>query len=245
MEETLRILVSIGFAMLLVLLRFDSERFAVAEHLVVVPHAPRVVARRRIAWYGLALAIASTIVLVHPDPRGALGMEAGEFGPTLLLGLLAAALGILQAALVGYLRYDRLPTSFGPGAGWTISNALATALVDEVAFRGAVLGFLLLTGVGPLVAVLGETFLYALATRTTIGGMDRYLLVLALAIGLVGGFVTIASGGVGAAFIGHAATRLAVALFVGEGEEEGGDETTEGGGPDDAGQAPERARAAP
>jgi hypothetical protein len=244
MEETLRILVSIGFAMLLVLLRFDSERFAVAEHLVVVPHAPRVVARRRFAWYGLALAIASVIVLVHPDPRGALGLDAGEAMPTLLLGLLAAALGVLQAALVGYLRYDRLATTFGPGAGWTISNALATALVDEVAFRGAVLGFLLLTGVGPIVAVLGETFLYALATRTTMPGMDRYLLVLALAIGFVGGFVTIASGGIGAAFIGHAATRLAVALFLGSGVDEEEDEEGEPGA-DERGEDLEPVRVTP
>ncbi|HEX9045348.1 MAG TPA: CPBP family glutamic-type intramembrane protease [Candidatus Limnocylindrales bacterium] len=215
MEETLRILVSIGFAMLLVLLRFDSERFGVAEHLVVVPHVPPVVARRRIAWYGLAIAIAASIVLVHPDPRGALGLDPGELGPTLLLGLLAAAFGVLQAAAVGYLRHDRLRTTFGRGAEWTIANGLATSLVDEVAFRGAVLGFLLLTGAGPLVAVLGETFLYALATRTTVAGVDRYLLALALGIGFVGGIVTLASGGVGAAFIGHAATRLAVALFLG------------------------------
>ena len=40
-------------------------------------------------------------------------------------------------------------------------------------------------------------------------GRDRYMLVLSSSIGLVGGWATIITGGIGAAFLGHAITRFA------------------------------------
>lgn len=232
MEETLRALVSVGFAMLLVLLRFDAERFAVAEHLVAHPRISRRLARRRISWYALGLGLSLAIVLVHPDPRGELGLVPGEFGPSFFLSLLTVALAILAAALVAYVRDHRLEVRWHPGVAWGIGNGVATALVDEVAFRGAVLGFLLLAGADPLLAVLGQTFLYALATRTTLPGVDAHLLVLALAVGLVGGAVTIASGGIAASFVGHAVLRGGLALLVPDEREaddgDAGDDRSEG-----------------
>ena len=57
--------------------------------------------------------------------------------------------------------------------------------------------------------------LYTLATRLGAPGRDRYLLVLTLGIGLIGGWLTVVTGGIAAAFLGHAITRFAVFLCTG------------------------------
>ena len=54
-----------------------------------------------------------------------------------------------------------------------------------------------------------------LATRLGAPGRDRYRFVLALAIGLIGGWATLLTGGIGASFLGHAITRVAVFLTTG------------------------------
>ena len=46
-------------------------------------------------------------------------------------------------------------------------------------------------------------------------GRDRYLFVLTIGIGLVGGYLTALTGGIAAAFLGHAITRFAVFLCTG------------------------------
>jgi hypothetical protein len=57
--------------------------------------------------------------------------------------------------------------------------------------------------------------MYVLATRLGAPGRDRYLFLLALVIGLVGGWATLATGGIGASFLGHAVTRVAMFLTTG------------------------------
>ena len=60
-----------------------------------------------------------------------------------------------------------------------------------------------------------QTLLYALATRLGAPGRDRYLLVTTLGIGFIGGWLTAVTGGIAAAFLGHAATRFAIFLCTG------------------------------
>ena len=60
-----------------------------------------------------------------------------------------------------------------------------------------------------------QTLLYVLTTRLGAPGRDRYLLVLTIAIGFIGGWLTAVTGGIAAAFLGHAATRFAVFLATG------------------------------
>ena len=71
------------------------------------------------------------------------------------------------------------------------------------------------TGLDPSLANLIQAILYTLATRLGAPGRDRYLFVLALIVGLVGGWLTAVTGGIAAAFLGHAIARFAVFLCTG------------------------------
>ena len=92
---------------------------------------------------------------------------------------------------------------------------MSTALIDEVTFRGALFGLLLMTGLNPSVANVLQAIVYALATRLGAPGRNRYMLVMALLVGLAGGWVTAVTGGIAAAFLGHSITRFAVFLTTG------------------------------
>jgi len=214
-EETLRILVCLGFALLLIMLRLDAARCGVAEYLDEAVGSALAVLRRRLSWYGLGLAFCAVILIVHPDPEGQLGLRIGDDGAMLLAGLGLAAIGAAQAAGVALVRSGRLRLPSPSAYPWGIANALTTALVDEVAFRGVILGLLLATGLDAVVAVVVQALVYALATRTGAPGSDPYLLALSLAIGLVGGWLTVATGGIGAAFVAHGVTRFAAFAFLG------------------------------
>jgi hypothetical protein len=65
------------------------------------------------------------------------------------------------------------------------------------------------------VAVVLQAIVYALATRTGAPGRVPYMLALSLAYGLIGGWLVIVTGGIGAAFMGHTITRFAVFLATG------------------------------
>jgi membrane protease YdiL (CAAX protease family) len=124
-------------------------------------------------------------------------------------------LGILVAVSFATIRYHRIrfPDSMSyPGA---VLNSVATAFIDEATFRGALFGLLLATDMNPSLANLIQTIAYAITTRLGAPGRDRYLLVLTLGMGLIGGWLTAATGGIAAAFLGHAITRFAVFLSTG------------------------------
>ena len=82
-------------------------------------------------------------------------------------------------------------------------------------FRGAVLGYFLWAGADTNLAILGQAVLSVLATRLGAPGRDRYMFVLSMLIGLIGGWATLLTGGIGASFLGHAITRVAVFLTTG------------------------------
>lgn len=214
MEDTLRALVTLGLGMLLLFLRLDAERFGAAEYDEVIDgHRPS--ARLRLAWYVIGLVLIAAILLIHPDAASDLGLGLGDRGEAIVFGFLYGALGVAQALAFAWYRYRRIrlpDVDSYPGA---LINAVLTALIDEATFRGVLLGFLLLGGLEPWVAVVVETIVYALATRTGAPGRAPYMLVLSLAIGLVGGWLTILTGSIGAAFIGHAITRFSVFVTTG------------------------------
>lgn len=208
-------LVAIGMALLLVVLRFDAERFGAAEYDETTEDGRRPSLRRRLAWYGLGLSGVVAIYLVHPDPQDQLFLGPGDRMQAILGGFAYAGIGTAQALAFARLRYLRLrlpDASSYPGA---LVNSVSTALIDEAVFRGAIFGTLLVGGIDPTMANFGQAFLYALATRLGAPGRDRYMFVLTILIGFAGGWLTVATGGIAAAFLGHAVTRFAVFLATG------------------------------
>jgi membrane protease YdiL (CAAX protease family) len=211
---TLQRLIAVGLALLLVMLRLEAERFNAAEYDEAKDgHPPSF--RRRVAWYALGFVLITGILFIHPAGREEFFLGAGDRGLTIVYGFLYAAIGTGLALGIAYYRYRRIrfPDVWSyPGA---LLNSVATALVDEVAFRGAILGILLMTEMNPSAANAIQAILYALATRLGAPGRNRYMLAMALLIGLAGGWVTGVTGGIAAAFLGHAVTRFAVFLCTG------------------------------
>lgn len=210
-----RSLIAVGLALLLVLLRFDAEKFGTAEYYEATSDGERPRVRRRLAWYGFGVGLAVAIILVHPAPQSDLFLGSGDRLGAVLGGIAYGLLGVLVAVSFASYRYHRIrfpDASSYPGA---LLNSTTTAFIDEAAFRGALFGLLLVAGVNPTLANFAQAIIYALATRLGAPGRDRYLLILTMGMGLLGGWLTVATGGIAAAFLGHAITRFAVFLCTG------------------------------
>lgn len=213
--EPLRVLMVVGLTLLLVLLRFDAERFNAAEYDDVDRwgNPPSLV--RRLAWYTLGIGGILAVLAIHPDPVTELFLGLGERLGAVILGLAYGAIGTAIAVGIALYRYRYVrfpPVRSYPGA---VVNAVSTAFVDEAVFRGLVFGFLVVVGVDPTLANVAQALLYGLATRLGAPGRPWYMLLTALVIGLAGGWLTGITGGIGAAFLGHAITRVAIFLTTG------------------------------
>jgi hypothetical protein len=210
----LRTLIAVGLALLLVMLRLEAVRFNAAEYDDPIDgRAPSL--RKRVAWYAVGLVLVVAIFQVHPSADVDFALSAGDRNQSLIYGFLYAGIGTAVALGVALYRYRRLrfPDVWSyPGA---LLNSVMTAIVDEVAFRGAVLGLLLLTGLEPTAANAIQAILYALTTRLGAPGRNRWMLLMVILVGLAGGWVTAVTGGIAAAFVGHAATRFSVFLTTG------------------------------
>jgi membrane protease YdiL (CAAX protease family) len=214
-KELARWLITIGLVMMLILLRLEAEKFGTAEYYEATRDGERPKIRRRLAWYAMGFGMVIAILFVHPTPQTDLFLGSGDRVRAVVGGIAYGLLGILVAVSFATLRYHRIrfPDSMSyPGA---VLNSVATAFIDEATFRGALFGLLLATDMNPSLANLIQTIAYAITTRLGAPGRDRYLLVLTLGMGLIGGWLTAATGGIAAAFLGHAITRFAVFLSTG------------------------------
>jgi hypothetical protein len=213
MITDLRILVALGLTLLLVLLRVEAARFGAAEYDEPI-NGRRPSILRRLAWYIVGVGGVLAILFAHPTPGLSLHLQVGD--PSgILIAMLLGGLGVGQAVGLAWYHYRRLrfpDVGAYPGA---LANEILTAFIDEAVFRGAVLGYFLWAGASPNLAILGQAVMYVLATRLGAPGRDRYMLVVAAAIALLGGWATLLTGGIGAAFLGHAVTRVAVFLTTG------------------------------
>jgi membrane protease YdiL (CAAX protease family) len=211
--ETVRVLVASGFFMLLLFLRLEASRFGAAEY--DEPGRRGTGPLTRIAWYALGMGLLTAIYAVHPAPHDVLFLVLGHRAEVIKYGAILVVPGLLQAAAFAWLRYGylRLPAARAyPGAA---ANSIATAIIDEAAFRGVLLGGLLAMGLPDGGAILIAAVVYVLTTRLAAPGRDAYPLLLALAMGVVFGWATLASGGLGAAIIGHSITSFAVFVCTG------------------------------
>jgi len=208
-------LIVIGLTLLLAMLRLDAERFGTAEYYETTRDGERPRVRRRLAWYGLGVGIVIAMLYIHPAPQTELFLGTGDRAGAVLGGLVFAGIGVAQAVAFATFRYHRIrfpDTASYPGA---LLNSTATAFLDEVTFRGAIFGTLISLGLEANASNVVQTLLYALTTRLGAPGRDRYLLATTLGIGLIGGWLTAVTGGIAAAFLGHAVTRFAIFLCTG------------------------------
>ena len=161
-------------------------------------------------------------MFIAPDPESDFHLTLGDRVQAIALGFAYGVVGTLQALAYAMVRYRRIRFPDVGSYPTSLINAGLTAFIDEATFRGVVLGFLLLTGMEPWIAIVVQTLLYTLATRTGAPGRVPYMLFLSLGIGLVGGWLTVATGAIGAAFIGHTITRFSVFLVTGHAGQVGG-----------------------
>lgn len=216
METELRILVGLGIALLLVMLRVEAQSFGAAEY-DEQAGGRRGSLLRRIAWY--ALGIGGIVALLFVAPNA--GVEGLNLRLTvgdrigILLGLALGGLGVAQAIGFALYHYHRIRLPDVGSYPAALANQILTAFIDEATFRGALFGYLLWIGAPIDLAIVGQALAYTLATRTGAPGRDRYRFLLTLVIGLLGGYVTWLTGGIGAAFLGNAITRVAVFLATG------------------------------
>ncbi|HKF84170.1 MAG TPA: CPBP family intramembrane glutamic endopeptidase [Candidatus Limnocylindrales bacterium] len=213
--DALRALMTVGLAGLLVILRFDAERFSAAEYNDIDRWGRKPSLVRRLAWYVLGIGLILAVLKIYPDPVNELYLSLGDRLGAVFLGLVYGAAGTAIAMGIAFYRYRYLRF---PGLRLypsNVLNAIATAFFDEAVFRGIVFGFLLMTPMNPNLANLTQALLYALATRLGAPGRPWYMLATMIAIGLAGGWLTVITGGIGAAFIGHAITRVAIFLTTG------------------------------
>jgi Type II CAAX prenyl endopeptidase Rce1-like len=215
MEDTIRALMTVGFVMLLLLLRLDAERLGAAEYDETSRDGRRPSLKRRLAWYLVGFILIAGAAIIHPSASGQLYLGLGDRFSVITFGLAYAAVGVAQAVAFAGLRYHHLRLPEIRAYPGSILNAVATAFIDEATFRGLLLGFIVFIGVDSTAANVVQALAYTLATRVGAPGRDRYMLVLVLLIGLGSGWVTIHTGGIGAAFLGHAVTRVAVFLATG------------------------------
>ncbi len=212
---TLRVLVALALALLLFMHRLEAEKFGAAEYDEPTPDGRQASFFQRMGWYVTGLALVFGILLIHPAPADDLGLELGNRATALTDGLVYGLFGAGQALAFAGLRYGRLrfpPAWTYPGA---VVNGVVTAFLDEATFRGVILGCLLLVGLPGTVANVVQALLYALATRTGAPGRDRYVFVMTLVLALASGWLTISTGAIGAAFLGHAITRIAFFIATG------------------------------
>jgi hypothetical protein len=212
--DWLQYILFLGFACLMFLLRLDARRFGAAEW--DAEEGDRRLWLSRLTWYGAGLALGLLIFALHPAPVSELNLVfAPNQGEALLLGLIYAAAGIVAAFLLAYARQGRLsfpaPSRYPAG----MLYAVGTANYDEFLFRGVLLGLLLGLDLPAPLAVGAAALIYVGAIRA--GGGRRGLLwsLVDLAIGIVGGTLVIMTAGIGAAFMGHAATRFALFMTMG------------------------------
>jgi hypothetical protein len=213
--EILRILIAVGLALLLVILRLDAERFSAAEYNDIDRWGRKPSVVRRFAWYILGVLGIMAVLQIHPRADSELYLGLGDRLGAVILGLAYGTIGAAIAASIALIRYRRVrlpPTGQYPMA---IINSVATAFVDEAVFRGLLFGLLITVGVEANLANLGQAIIYALATRLGAPGRPWYMLLAVLGIGLAGGWLVGVTGGIGAAFLGHAIIRVAIFLTTG------------------------------
>lgn len=216
MEDAIKYLIFLAFVFLLLLLRLDAFRFGTAEYDDENAAGGWRAWLRRLTWYALGIALVLLVYRLYTQPISQLHLDlGGDRQRALVFGLAFGAGGTAVAFAFAWLRYRRFRLPPARQYLGAVINAIGTAFIDEALFRGIVMGLLIAYNWPPYLALAFQALLYALSTRLGARGRSRAMLLLSLAVGVVGGWLVLETGGIGAAILGHAVTRFAIFLATG------------------------------
>jgi len=208
--DSLRLAISLGLTLFLVLLRFDSERIMRSDYF-----------RYRTPWLGpisyyiLVIGFALGIAVILPSGREQLFLTGGDSEAMLPILLLFVAVALLNALAFAFLRYGGilpLPIELLPTR---VLGAAASAAADELQFRSVVLGMLIFAGVPIGWAIGVQALVYGLANRRLWRERDWYFLIGSVLLGWAAGVVTVETGSVIPAIVGHFAVTMSFFAFAG------------------------------
>jgi hypothetical protein len=208
--DSLRLAIALGLTIFLVLLRFDAERITRSDYF-----------RYRTPWMGpvsyyiLVIGFAIGIAVILPSGRAQLFLTGGETDEMLPIMLLFVAVAVLNGVALAFLRFGAvlpLPTELLPTR---ILGAAANAVSEELQFRGIVLGMLLFADVPAGWAIAIQALLYGFAHRRLWRERDWYFLLGSVLLGWAAGVVTVETGSVIPAVVGHFAVTMSLFAFAG------------------------------
>jgi hypothetical protein len=208
--DSLRLAIALGLTLFLVLLRFDSERITRSDYF-----------RYRTPWMGpvsyyiLVIGFAIGIAVILPSGRAQLFLTGGDSGVMLPIMALFVVVALLNAAALAFLRYGGilpLPIELLPTR---VLGAAASAISEELQFRSIVLGMLLFAGVPTGWAIAVQALVYGLAHRRLWRERDWYFLAGSVLLGWAAGAVTIETGSIIPAIVGHFAVTMSFFAFAG------------------------------
>jgi hypothetical protein len=208
--DSLRLAIAIGMTVFMVVLRFDQERIMRSDYFQ---------SRSRwmgpLSYYGLVLIFTAGIILILPDGRAALFLVGGDVGEIFPVMFLFAVVGILNGAALALLRFRSfipLPLEMLPSR--SVAAGL-NAVAEELQFRSVILGLMLVGGLNPGIAVALQAVLFGLAHRRVWRERDWYFVAVAFLLGYACGMVTINTGTVIPAMVGHFAVTMGIFAFAG------------------------------
>jgi len=218
MPEIIQYFLFVGFAGLMFLLRLDARRFSAAEW--DTEDGEWRIWLSRLTWYAAGLALGLLIFALHPSPVSDLNLVlAPDRGEALVLGLAYGGAGVVAAFVLAVVRNGRISLPRPGRYPGGVLMSVGTAFYDEFLFRGVLLGLLLSLDLPDWLAVVTAASIYAGAVRASTGSRGILMLLVVLAIGLVSGALVLMTAGIAAAFVGHAVTRFALFMTMGQPEQ--------------------------
>ena len=208
--DSLRLAIALGLTLFLVLLRFDSERIMRSDYF-----------RYRTPWLGpvsyyiLVIGFALWIAVILPSGREQLFLTGGDSDAMLPIMLLFVVIALLNGVAFAFLRYGGilpLPIELLPTR---VLGAAASAVAEELQFRSIVLGMLIFARVDAGLAIAIQALVYGLAHRRLWRERDWYFLIGSVLLGWAAGVVTVQTGSVIPAIVGHFAVTMSFFAFAG------------------------------
>ncbi len=208
--DSLRLAIALGLTLFLVLLRFDSERITRSDYF-----------RYRTPWMGpvsyyiLVIVFAIGIAFILPSGRDQLFLTGGDTHAMLPIMALFVGVALLNGVALAFLRYGSilpLPLELLPSR---VLGAAANAVSEELQFRSIVLGMLLFAGLDVGWAIAVQAIVSGLAHRRLWHDRDWYFLAASVLLGWAAGVVTVETGSIIPAIVGHFAVSMALFAFAG------------------------------